>query len=219
MTGMEVGEVQIWLASPGDFENSQWTALAALLDRNERERSGRLKFDADRQAYVLAHAIRRIALARALQVAATDIVLSADANGKPTLVRPAQAEIFFSDSRSRDAVACAVTRIGPVGVDVEPLCGAHADFDLLAPFLVLPDENHRAAELGPDPSEQFFFYWTALEACWKALGTGLASTNPRIRLRKNRFGTFDVAFEGLAAQRHAIRVMPSATRCVTMNGC
>jgi 4'-phosphopantetheinyl transferase len=208
MTGIEAGEVQIWIARPGDFQGWQWTALAALLDQKERERRERFKFDADREAYVLAHAMRRIALGRALQVAAADIVLSADANGKPMLAQPAPVEIFFSDSRSRDAVACAVTRIGPVGIDVEAMGGAEFDFDLLSPFLVVPDEKQRAAQLGSDPAQQFFFYWTALEAFWKALGTGLAPTNPRIHLRKNGFHTFDATFEGHKTQTHGVRVIP-----------
>jgi hypothetical protein len=59
-------------------------------------------------------------------------------------------------------------------------------------LVVLPDARQRETELGADPEQQFFFYWTALEAFWKAVGCGLSSANPPIRCQKTRNGRFEI---------------------------
>lgn len=207
--------VQIWTASPRTPSDAQWRELEHLLDRAEQDRARQFKTSDDRRAYVLAHALRRAALARVLAVEPDDVVVSHAANGRPLLAAAAnRPEIFFSHSRSREMVVCAVTRAGPVGIDVEPVDIVAADFDLLAPYMVLPDAQRRQAELGSDPSAQFFFYWTALEAFWKAAGTGLSSSNPRIVCRKNPLDAFEIAFVTDASVKVASVIpLASQTRC------
>jgi 4'-phosphopantetheinyl transferase len=204
--------VQIWAASPRVPNEAQWRELARLLDAAEQDRARQFKTSDDRRAYVLAHALRRVALARVLAVGPDDVVVSHAANGRPLLAAAAnRPEIFFSHSRSREMVVCAVTRAGPVGIDVEPIDAVAADFDLLAPYMVLPDTQRREAELGPDPSAQFFFYWTALEAFWKAAGTGLSSSNPRILCRRNRLDAFEIALVASASVKLA-SIIPVAVQ-------
>lgn len=201
--------VQIWTASPRTPTEAQWRELGRLLDETEQARSREFGQSDDRRAYVLAHALRRAALARALAVAPAGIEVSHAANGRPLLAAAAgRPPIFFSYSRSREMVACAVTRAGPIGIDVEPVDPAAADFDLLAPYMVLPDAQRREAEFGPDPSAQFFFYWTALKAFWKSAGTGLACSNPRILCRRNRLDAFEIALDGDASARPMASIIP-----------
>jgi 4'-phosphopantetheinyl transferase len=198
MAALQAGEVHVWTACPDDFGDAQWRRMLLLLDHLERIQSERFKHEADRRAYVLAHALRRTALAGILEVAPSALVFSSEVNAKPVLIAPRDETLFFSHSRSRACVACAVTRIGPVGIDVEPIQPGKADFELLANFVALPDAQRREAELGASQSRQFFFYWTALEAFWKAAGTGLASANPRIRCQKNQLGQFEITSEANA---------------------
>jgi len=206
---MEEYGVQIWTAQPDEPDEAQWAELALLLDETEQRRSRQFKMATDHRAYVLAHALRRAALARALAVAPHEIVISDEASGQPVLIgAPAKRQMFFSHSRSRDAVVFALSHAGPIGIDVASVDPAIADFDLLAQFVALPEARRREADLGSDPARQFFFYWTALEAFWKAAGTGLASGNPRIRCEKNRSGTFDILLEASGAQRPSARVVP-----------
>ena len=206
---MEEYGVQIWMAQPAEPDEAQWAELALLLDETEQLQARQFKMATDRRAYVLAHALRRAALARALAVAPQEIFISHEATGKPVLVgAPAKRQMFFSHSRSRGAVVFALSHAGPIGIDVASIDTAIADFDLLAQFLALPEARRREADLGSDPAVQFFFYWTALEAFWKAAGTGLASGNPRIRCEKNRCGTFDLLLEAGGAQRPSARVVP-----------
>ena len=176
MTMVPPATAQVWTASPGVLTDVHWSRLGALLDDGERAKARRFKLQADRHAYVLAHALMRLALAHALDVSPMAIVLSHDSRGKPVLLSPARPDVCFSHSRSRLLVACVVTTLGPVGIDVEPIREGHADFDLLARFVALRDpacQHERAAPA----ARRFFFLWTALEAFWKAQGTGLASGN------------------------------------------
>jgi 4'-phosphopantetheinyl transferase len=214
--------VQVWTAQPAELDEAQWPALGLLLDEAEELRSRQFKMAQDRRAYVLAHALRRAALACALAVAPHEIVVSHEAGGKPVLAGPAaKGAIFFSHSRSRDAVVFALSHAAPIGIDVASVDTANADFDLLARFVALPEAKRREAELGSDPARQFFFYWTALEAFWKAAGTGLASGNPRIRCQKNRLGTFDILLDMSSAQQSSARVIPinSAARYMVTLAC
>jgi 4'-phosphopantetheinyl transferase len=214
--------VRIWTACPADMDGLQWNQAALLLDEAEQLRSRRLRREADRRAYVLVHALRRAALACALAVEPQDIVISHDARGKPFLAgRPGEQALFFSHSRSREAVTCAVSSGGPIGIDVECLDAGLADFDLLARFMALPDARRRDTDLGPDPARQFFFYWTALEAFWKAAGTGLSDANPRISCTRNRLGLFDVALDADGMPAPMARVIAAAApeRCLVTLAC
>ena len=200
-------DVQIWTASPADFDDAQWRELGVLLDSTERARSQQFKQPADRRAYVLAHALRRIALAQALQVAPAALSFSSDHRGKPLLRVPHNSGIFFSHAHSRALVACAVTRIGPVGIDVACAQDGSADLDLLAGLVDLPDARRREAEIGADPAQQFLFYWSALEAFWKAVGCGLSSANPPVRCQKNRQGRFEILLEASGPSSPQARVI------------
>jgi 4'-phosphopantetheinyl transferase len=203
--------VRVWTADPAQFHEARPGELDALLDEAERGRAARFKLEADRRAYVLAHALRRAVLARELGVPAADIVFEHDSRGKPALAAPHEDGIFFSHSRTRVLVACAITRSGPIGIDVET-GRAEPDFDLLAPYVVLPDPVKTGA-VAPDDdaSRRFCFYWTALEAFWKAAGSGLTDKNPRIRFNRTAANRFQVRFEGdsIATRRAELFCVPS----------
>lgn len=168
-------------ACPSSFGAADFAAFARLLDADERARARRFVFEGDRRAYVLAHALRRSLLAPHAGVAPAELRFETDAQGQPRLASDPQ--LHFSLSRTPHIVACAVTRAGPVGIDVEPQENAMHDLTLLQPFV----RSH-----GGD----FLAAWTALEAFWKAMGTGLDERNPRIWLRAKRGGWSAVLEEG-----------------------
>jgi phosphopantetheinyl transferase len=203
-------DVDIWTASPDAFNDAQFSAFSAMLDSTERAKASQFRQPADRRAYVLAHALRRVALAQALKLAPADLVFANEAKGKPVLTAPRDPKIYFSHSHSRALVACVVTRIGPVGIDVACTQDGDADLDLLAGLVDLPDARQREAELGPDPAHQFFFYWTALEAFWKATGCGLSSANPPIRCQKTQNGHFEIFLPANASDPQAQVIALSA---------
>lgn len=206
--------VQVWMADPRRFNDDSTGDLMRLLDRSERERLARFRHEADAQAYMLAHAMRRAAVAKALAASPGEIEFAHDRNGKPLLQHPCGQTIFFSHSRRREGVACVVTRAAAVGIDIESAradgAGGGSGFALLAPYMVLPDAARRAADMGPGADRQFRCYWTALEAYWKAQGTGLASSNPPVECARNPAGGFDVAVAGdPSSPRAGVFFLPS----------
>jgi 4'-phosphopantetheinyl transferase len=174
---MQQGGIEVWTARPDRVGAAACDALARLLDAHERERAAAFRFDADRQAFVIAHAMRRLALACALGVDPSDLCFDTGPQGRPLLVGADAGTPVFSLTRSRGFVACAVGRLPALGIDVETVRpGLPAS--LLEPF-VTPAPG--AAFLDDQPD--LFMQWTALEAFWKARGTGLSSAQPRIGLR------------------------------------
>lgn len=216
MTLYQARQVEVWTAHPTDFEDAQWPALNAWLDGSERRRAGEFRLQADRRAYVLAHAMRRLAVATALVVPASAVSFSSQANGKPILTAPRQTGLYFSHAHHRDLAVCAVTRNAPVGIDVEFTGGKDADLALLSGFVELPDARRREIELGSDASRQFFFYWTVLEAYWKSKGCGLPSSKRPIRCEQIRPDLFQVSLASADASPAVALTLKSTSDCIIM---
>ena len=170
--------VRLWSARPAALCPAQWRGLSDLLDDNERRLAGRFRFAADQCAYVLAHGLRRLALAEWLQVPAASLCFMAAAGGQPHLLGAWRQPVFFSHSHTREAVLVALSADAVVGVDIESTRGPAMDAGLLDSFIAAPE----AVEA------DFYFYWTALEAYWKAAGTGLSAGQPRLHLARNAAG-------------------------------
>lgn len=193
---MPAPEVLLACARPAEVPRHDWDELASLLDDEERDRSRQFRLEADRRAFVLAHALLRGLVGAESALPASEIHVVHDVKGRPFIERAP--ELHVSLSRSREAVACVASRAAPVGVDVEPIAGKPADAGLLGAFVV----THEAVT-----ARQFFFQWTALEAFWKACGTGLGDGQPRICCVPRSGSRFDVHIErstGPCAGRGAI---------------
>ncbi|MDB5883557.1 MAG: phosphopantetheinyl transferase-like protein [Ramlibacter sp.] len=211
-------ELEVWTARPGDFDTAATQDLHGLLDDGERARAARFRHEADRRSYVVTHALRRLVLARWLEADPQDICFSQEPGGRPVLLAPSDSGLYFSHSRSREAVACAVTKVAPVGVDVEAVRADAIDEQIISRF-VAPDG---AADLARDQRvARFYFQWTALEAFWKAQGQGLSDGNPRIECRRHSDGQFEVWLEGHAdgARARLIAVEQSERICATVAIC
>lgn len=198
----EASNLHIWTARPKDVEPAQWPQLTAWLDAPERLCAANFRHDDDRRAYILAHALRRLAVATALALPPVCLAFSSEAGGKPILTAPEDRTIHFSHARSRTLVVCAVSRIGPVGIDAEFIEQDHADMALLRGLVALPDAQQRRAALGSDSTRQFFFYWTLLEAYWKSRGSGLSFDNPVLHCQPTPQGWFEVSTLQAGAGRH-----------------
>ena len=189
--------VRLWSARPDTLCQAQWRGLSDLLDDNERRQACRFRFAADQRAYVLAHGLRRLALADWLNVPAASLRFGATASGQPLLLGAWRQAVFFSHSHTREAVLVALSADAVVGVDVESTQGPAMDAALLASFIAPP-------EVAP---ADFYFHWTALEAYWKAAGTGLSAGQPRLHLARNAAGHW-LAAPGPCVARTATTARP-----------
>ena len=186
-----------------DVTQKQWSIMLSWLDSEESTHAQRFQITEDRHSYVLAHALRRAALARKLKVSKGQICFLSTKNGLPTLNGLEQGPVYFSHSHTRGLALCVITQLGPVGIDVELTRPMIADLNLLSGFVHLPHAGQREPELDSDQSKQFFFYWTLLEAYWKAAGTGLSLSHPPIKCQKGLGGTYEISLVSTGPQQHS----------------
>jgi 4'-phosphopantetheinyl transferase len=166
----DVAEVR-WLdlADVTSDDEARW--LLAL-DETERARAARFYRASDRLAYVAAHALLRAMLTRALGGRPESWRFVASAQGKPSL-DPAMG-VEFNLSHTQGAVACALTRGTPIGVDIE---GANRDFDLMAlarSYFARTEAALLEAVAEDQRVATFLRLWTLKEAYVKARGDGLS---------------------------------------------
>jgi 4'-phosphopantetheinyl transferase len=174
---MQAVGVEVWTARPRELGAAACGELAAVLDQEERERALHLRFETDRHAFVVSHAMRRIALGLALATDPHDLRFAKGPHGQPILLDARAGALSFSLSRSRELVAFALCAGGPVGIDVETVQDG-VDAALLAPYMDLRGAGE------PIGIDEFYMRWTALEAFWKARGLGLSRAHPRIALHE-----------------------------------
>ena len=122
---------------------------------------------------LLARASLRSVLARYLDVSPADMAFTYGAHGKPTLAAGQSSPVEFNLSTSGDVCMIAVTRTGPVGIDVEEVRPLPDAGRIARRFFTAAE----AAALGPGDgadARRFLRYWTAKEAYAKGVGAGLS---------------------------------------------
>ena len=126
----------------------------------------------DRGARARAAVLAARAAAALLGVPATGLRLVHGPDGAPHLAGVAAGQVRVSIAHSRGLAAAAVSTLGPVGVDVEPV--RPLDALALARRWFRPEESDWLAGLPESHrAEAFLVLWTQKEAAGKALGTGL----------------------------------------------
>ncbi len=175
MPSLAVDEVHCWAASVARCASkiSRWQAL---LSADEQERRARLQHDADRDRFVVTHALKRLVLARHAGVAPPALRFTTGPHGKPALELGGRA-LHFNLSHSADLVLLAVAVV-PVGVDIEAWTPQTTFAELLdlAEVAFAPAER-AALRLTPerDRTRLFFDTWCRKEAYIKATGDGVSA--------------------------------------------
>jgi 4'-phosphopantetheinyl transferase len=150
------------------------------LSEEERARLERLVNPAKRAQLSAGLTERRQLLSVLIGCTGRDIEIGHDASGKPCLPLNPDIMISFSDSEGWNALA--LSRTGPVGIDIERI--RPLSWEPMLPMMAGQDEARliRDTIAGPDDPGAFFRCWTAKEAILKAAGTGLKGGAPRVRL-------------------------------------
>lgn len=148
-------------------------AALAELSEAERARADRFATEALRNRWLWGHVGLRRILARELECEPAAIAYGRGGEGKPFLAAPAKTGLEFNFSDSADRALVAVSRRGPVGVDVE-WQHRHDDLAAVAERCFAGDEVRAlAAVAAPERLAAFYRIWTRKEAYLKALGAGL----------------------------------------------
>lgn len=148
-------------------------ALYRCLDAHERAAADRAASEQHwRQRVLSRYALHHILAESMLLVTAENICISAAANGKPYIIRPAHAPAF-NVSHCDGWALIAVSHAVAVGVDLERLCADRANAVMDGPSLTADErdclQNLSVVERG----EAALAIWTQKEALAKGLGLGL----------------------------------------------
>lgn len=168
-------EVHLWSLTTMTFSEADLAKHAErVLSPEERQRAERFAFAKDRRSYITAHWLLRQVLSAYVSMPPDAWEFARAPHGKPFLAGlNAELGLFFNLSHTTGMVACAVTRMGEVGVDVETV--RPRDHLNLARRYFAPLEVSQMESLSPeDQQEVFFRFWTLKEAYIKAQGLGLA---------------------------------------------
>ncbi|MCX6459947.1 MAG: 4'-phosphopantetheinyl transferase superfamily protein [Actinobacteria bacterium] len=139
----------------------------AILDGIERDRLARFRRSEDRNRFATAAVLLRRQSGLLLGTDPGDVwvrracAVCGGGHGKPTLPGT---DLFASVTHAGDLVGVALTRIAPVGIDIERY--RVIDLALLRGQVLGPGEIARS-------SDDFLRYWTRKEALTKATGDGI----------------------------------------------
>jgi phosphopantetheinyl transferase len=199
------GNMLAWIASP-DRILSAHECLSALeiLDTAEHARYAEFRFEADRRAYLAAHALLRAVLADEVGAPPRDISIEADERGRP-LISHGGRTLSASLSRRRGMVGVALSRSGAVGIDVEETSNPDDAAELLEPFLSHDTLTAILARMHADP-RAFSATWTLIEAFTKARGGGLGANSPDLRISAIGDSQFEIAGSNCTAHARLLAV-------------
>jgi 4'-phosphopantetheinyl transferase len=167
--------VDVWyvlLDDPADA--AHFDGYLTLLSTAEREVQQRFRSPHRRMQYVVARALVRTVLSGYVDVDPRAWSFRTNAYGRPQIAEPRSARgLRFSLAHTHGLVACAVTRGGPIGIDVENLTRSAPAMAIAERFFA-PAEAATLRALSPaDRHRRFLEYWTLKEAYAKARGFGV----------------------------------------------
>jgi 4'-phosphopantetheinyl transferase len=184
--------VDIWRAdlNPTTIPMSHFFSL---LSTDEQERAQRFHFERDRRRYTVGRGILRILLGRYLNQDPGCLTFHYSAHGKPIL---ASASLQFNVSHAQELAVYAITAQAQIGIDLEYV-RSDVDAEGIAKRFFRASEYQLLCQLPPDQQRQAFYrYWTAKEACLKAVGTGIAHlSHLELALGHNTIGILTWATE------------------------
>ncbi|NUR79487.1 MAG: 4'-phosphopantetheinyl transferase superfamily protein, partial [Dermatophilaceae bacterium] len=171
--------VDLWLRKPTAATADVEASGPELLDDVELARWRRFTHPASARSYAVAHALARNEIGRLVGRDPASIRFDRTCetcgaqHGRPRLLD--DPELHLSLSRTPGLVAVALSRSGPVGVDVEPR--AAASFEGFDEVALHPDERAPRTATATERVTA----WVRKEAALKALGVGLRVDPASIR--------------------------------------
>ena len=175
-------EVQVW-GFHLDLPSPWLTRLHCLLSAEERARAAGFHFTRHRDRFIAGRGTTRLLLGRYLEMSPERVTFVYGPQGKPALDGPGPGRRFHFNLAHSDALGVlAVSRHGPLGIDIEELRPLE-DMDELVIRFFSPRERAMFQKL---PRSQkpagFFNLWTRKEAWLKATGEGIAQLLSRVEV-------------------------------------
>ncbi len=174
-TAPTVQAVDLWTHRLGEEP-----VFELVLSPDELQRASRLQFRSDQAAFRLRRTLLRTTLGDFLNVDPQSIEFNREchhcgsvSHGKPRIV--GRSDVAFSTASTPDIAVVAITRGGPIGIDIERVDSVHADEVTGLTAAVFSQSERSIFGLSTDPvsAAQFTAAFTAKEAVGKGDGRGL----------------------------------------------
>ncbi len=148
---------------------SDYEFYYSLMSNERKSRIDSFRFDGDKKRSVCGEMLARRMISGFCSIPEREIIFETDRRGKPYAVN---ADAEFSISHSGDFVLCSVSK-NSVGADIETIREVK---DKLIKYVCSEKESGYvfSAQNDLEKYKRFFEVWTAKEAYYKYLGTGIA---------------------------------------------
>lgn len=179
------GVPDLWLwAAPLDRDPAEVESLAGVLSAPELRRLEALRSGAARRRFIVRRAALRALVGETLGMAPEAVQFVVGDDGKPGVPeRGGRTPCHFNTSSAREVAVFAISRLDPVGIDVEWTEGT-TPLDRVAERFFSTSEREALAAAPPERRRaQFFRTWVRKEAFLKGLGDGISA-----RIRATRLG-------------------------------
>ena len=161
-------EVLLWTFNLDEIDS---LAIASALSQDERDRAARFRFDIHRDRYTSARGALRTVLGALTATPPEKVEFIYGDHGKPDLKSRG---VHFNLSHSDHRAIIAVTRVAPVGVDVERMNPDRANPDIARRFFAAQEIADLNGLTASEYTNAFFQCWARKEAVLKAVGTGIS---------------------------------------------
>ena len=169
---LEAAEVHVYSVSLTQPQQ-MLARLASMLSEDERERAGRFHFQIHSSRFMAGRGLLRLLLGRHLEREPAELDFIYQPGGKPEL-GPSQGGVHFNLAHFEDTLLLAVSRLGPLGVDLERVRDLPDLEGLVGRFFSVREATAFARLPAPEKPQAFFNLWTRKEAWLKATGDGIA---------------------------------------------
>lgn len=194
---MESDTVHVWMESVKQGERAA-SRYAPLLSSDEQDRLARYASAARAAQFVTGRGALRLILAGLVGLPPSDLRFTENERGKPALAD--HGGYHFNVAHAKERVLIAVTRVGPVGVDLEAIRPIARREQIARRWFSDEDiaQLRQAARDGrDDPDAAFLRLWTRKEALLKAWGIGLSWGRARtLTVSGDRVGARPVSVVG-----------------------
>jgi 4'-phosphopantetheinyl transferase len=180
------GEAHVWKL-PLDLDKRMLAKVASLLSPDERKRADRFQFEVHRDRFIAGRGMLRLILGRYCDVQPAELRFDYAPNGKPILrwgegICSSGDALHFNLAHSEGVGVLAVTRVGPVGVDVEQVREFPEVSELVRRFFSVGEAAEFSTLRREGQSTAFFTLWTRKEALLKAIGEGIGQSLDRVEV-------------------------------------
>lgn len=193
MSRLSAGALRVFVSPMSAYDAFRLRQLErAVLVPEEQRRARAIVRAPSRDAFIAAHALKRLALRLLLGHAPH---FACRAGGKPVVEGDA---LHFNISHCDSHVALALCGSSPVGVDVESMPMRVSMPQVMQAALTATERARVLAER--DPERSFLIHWTAKEAYVKATGEGIGRGFDTLALGSDD-GPLHLNGEGVAPHR------------------